>query len=224
MAEPADSPPDKCAICGIRDATGRDHVPPRNIFPKPWPSNLITVPACEECNNRSSPNDEEFRVSLSLLAGSESPETRALWKEGALRTLRRNRKLHREVLRRFVKVDVKSPGGIYLHTADAVMVPKKGIHSVLQRTIRGLYFHHFGECLGERARCDVKQYEDPAQIDDELLRLIRGLQTHSIANGLFRYRYDRAGDEPLASIWLMMFHNQVPIIGYTMPAEDDWRP
>lgn len=40
---------------------------------------------------------------------------------------------------------MRSQGGIYLGTEEAVLVPKAGIHAVLVRTIRGLYYHHFGK-------------------------------------------------------------------------------
>jgi hypothetical protein len=212
---------EKCAICGTRDATGRDHVPPRCIFSRPWPSDLITVLACDECNGGSSPNDEEFKVGLSLLAGVDTPTTLALWKQSAMRTFGHNRRLHREVLSRFVKIDVRSQGGIYLRTDDAVLVPKKGIHAVLVRTIRGLYYHHFGEALGARARCDVQAYEGKGADDPELERIVMSLPFNSIANGALRYRYGRAGDGPLNSIWFLLFYGTVPVFGYTEAADDN---
>lgn len=214
----------KCAICATRDAVNLDHVPPRRVFARPWPSDLITVPACDECNGGSSPNDEEFKVGLSLLAGIETPDTLALWKEGAMRTLAHNRRLHREILSRFVKVEVRTEAGIYLGTEQAVLVPKKAIHAVLVRTIRGLYYHHFGERLGAQARCDVQRYEGKGADNPELERIVMNLPFNSIANGALRYRYGRAGDAPLSSLWFMLFFGTVPVFGYTTAAEDDWQP
>lgn len=220
----AESTVEKCAICGTRDATGRDHVPPRNIFPRPWPSDLITVPACDVCNGGSSPNDEEFKVGLSLLAGVDSPATLTLWTQGAMRTLVHNRRLHREILNRFVKIEMRSKAGMYLGTEDAVLVPKKGMHAVLMRTIRGLYRHHFGETLGARARCDVQAYDGKGIDEPELERIVMSLPFNSIANGALRYRYGRAGDCSLNSIWFLLFFGAVPVFGYTVSADDDWKP
>jgi hypothetical protein len=212
-----------CAICATRDAMTLDHIPPRSIFPRPRPSDLITVPACGECNGGSSPNDEEFKVGLSLLAGVDSPETRALWDQGAMRTLAHNKRLHREIMSRLVKVDVQTPAGIYLGTERAVLVPKRAIHAVLVRTIRGLFYHHFGEPLGERARCDVRRFEGKGDLG-EVAKIVKNLPTNKIANGALRYRYGRAGDAPLSSIWLMSFFGTVQVFGYTMAVEDDWQP
>ena len=47
-----------CAYCGAL-ATTVDHIPARTFLDKPYPSNLHTVQACEECNNASS-RDEEY--------------------------------------------------------------------------------------------------------------------------------------------------------------------
>ena len=46
----------------------------------------------------------------------------------------------------------------------------------------------------------------------------------SIGNGMLRYRYGRAEDSPLSSVWFMLFSGTVPAFGYTMDADDPWRP
>jgi hypothetical protein len=43
-----------------------DHVPPKGLFPKPRPDNLITVPCCFACNNQHSGFDERLRIAASL--------------------------------------------------------------------------------------------------------------------------------------------------------------
>lgn len=35
-----------CCYCGINSSTTKDHIPPKSIFNKPLPNNLITVPYC----------------------------------------------------------------------------------------------------------------------------------------------------------------------------------
>jgi hypothetical protein len=50
-----------CAICGKSEAVTRDHIPPKGIFPKPLPQDLITVPACKNCNGGDSSLDEKFK-------------------------------------------------------------------------------------------------------------------------------------------------------------------
>jgi len=46
----------------LREAsTSDDHIPPKTIFGDKKPSDLITVPACEGCNNGCSLDDEYFK-------------------------------------------------------------------------------------------------------------------------------------------------------------------
>ena len=86
-----------CGICGQRDATTNDHVPPRGIFCPPRPSNLIRVPACRPCNSGASGLDERFRVYLGLHVSRSAATGSRLYDE-ALRSLRHNRRLLKEVL------------------------------------------------------------------------------------------------------------------------------
>jgi len=69
---------DLCALCGKNTATTKDHIPPQGIYPKPRDNNINfnTVPACVECNNGSSVEDEEFKVLMGISTGvhHENPD------------------------------------------------------------------------------------------------------------------------------------------------------
>jgi hypothetical protein len=54
-----------CYLCRSTENLTRDHVPPENLFPKPKPSNLITVPCCNACNKSFGKLDEQFRAFMS---------------------------------------------------------------------------------------------------------------------------------------------------------------
>src|SRR5471030_1318304 len=56
-----------CVYCGATDDLSDDHIPPKNLFPKPRPLNLITVLACRvKCNGSASMDDEYFRHCLCM--------------------------------------------------------------------------------------------------------------------------------------------------------------
>jgi hypothetical protein len=59
----------ECVNCGAAVDLTRDHVPPKNLFPKPRPE-LFTVASCRACNNGASEDDEYFRLTLSMAEGS----------------------------------------------------------------------------------------------------------------------------------------------------------
>tara|TARA_R110000850_G_scaffold83838_3_gene179908 strand:+ start:699 stop:1409 length:711 start_codon:yes stop_codon:yes gene_type:complete len=66
-----------CFLCGSEGDITREHIPPKCLFPKPRPNNLLTVPCCFNCNNTASQDDEYLRLAASILfnrneKGSES--------------------------------------------------------------------------------------------------------------------------------------------------------
>ncbi len=50
-----------CIYCGADKDLTRDHVPPKLFLAEPYPSNLVTVPACYDCNRSFQANDEYTR-------------------------------------------------------------------------------------------------------------------------------------------------------------------
>jgi hypothetical protein len=63
---------DICVICSNAPATTREHVPAQQLFDRPLPGNLITVPSCEPCNS-GSPRDDEFLRGFLLLLRDAVP-------------------------------------------------------------------------------------------------------------------------------------------------------
>lgn len=53
---------DSCYICGADDARARDHLFPGLRFSRPLPPDMLTAPACEECQQRLQPDEEYFRT------------------------------------------------------------------------------------------------------------------------------------------------------------------
>jgi hypothetical protein len=117
-----------CVYCG-READTVDHTPSRCLLRKPLPSNLITLPACQKCNNAFS--FEESVVRGFLTSVGSDPELvaerqaggrldRALRRDARLRevlnqSLQPNRNFHpdREVLTAFQRVFQKAAQGLF---------------------------------------------------------------------------------------------------------------
>src|SRR5207302_114049 len=65
--------------CDSKSDLTRDHVPPKNLFRKPLPSNLITVSCCKSCNAIYSKAEEQLRIFVS--AGiNRSADGEWIWK------------------------------------------------------------------------------------------------------------------------------------------------
>lgn len=55
-----------CIYCG-KPARTREHIPPKSLLIEPFPENLPTIPACFECNNGFSADEEYFICFLEVL-------------------------------------------------------------------------------------------------------------------------------------------------------------
>src|SRR4029453_234768 len=112
---------DVCAYCEAPSPATRDHTPPKGIFPRPRPADLITVPACEPCNQGASVRDERFLTYLSLHVGMETPLTSRLWDQG-LPGIHRNRGLPRRLLSEVERVWLSTPSGVNLRPGVSRLV------------------------------------------------------------------------------------------------------
>lgn len=194
-----------CAICGTNEATTSDHIPPKSIFPKPRPDNLITVPSCPECNNGASDLDEAFRLYLALHVGNVEDELTSAYFREALRTFKHNKKLQREVLSTARPVDFITPSGIYIGQGMKGLWNSKAHDAVITRTVRGLYFHHFGDVLPSDVQVSPKWFNQP---NENFLQSLSGLKKSVIGNNQVIYLYGRAEDHPIASIWYFEFYGK----------------
>jgi hypothetical protein len=57
---------EKCGYCGTDKSVTVDHVPPKLLLMRPYPPNLITVPACFPCNQSFQKDDEYLRAMLCI--------------------------------------------------------------------------------------------------------------------------------------------------------------
>lgn len=135
----------KCVYCGGPAGTN-DHAPPKCFLRKPLPSNLITVPACTECNSGFSADENLVRNLIALvsprpeLVAERQPDgrvTRALARDARLRGLidgcRRqdgNYELAGDVLTSFDRVLKKTVQGLYFGLYER-FVPRDQLHLTL---------------------------------------------------------------------------------------------
>lgn len=201
-----------CAICGKGSATTKDHVPPKGCFAKPWPSDLITVPACIKCNHDGSKYDESFRVYLSIHVGIDSDATKKLWTNHAIRTIKHNSRLRSQIIGSMRPVEIFSKGGIYLGKKTGVLWNSEDHDMVIKRTIRGLYYHQYNEILPSESKIKVGWHRE---LTDEMMELTKNFPQHSISNGDFIYKFNRAEEKPDASLWVFQFYDKYWASGHT---------
>ena len=141
-----------CYICGLTGADTRDHVIPQCFFPVP-PQNLLTLPAHLSCHHRL---DEEYVRNLLASFGRDSSASAGhLWNSTGTvrRSFARNVPLRRSMLAGMVpRVEMFSPGGIYLGEAPAIRFDRTRVYPSLEKMVRGLYRYHTGRLLPPEVR------------------------------------------------------------------------
>jgi|GEM_PF-907017 len=202
-----------CVICGKQPATTDDHVPPKGIFPKPRPSDLITVRTCLACNKSTSDLDEVFKVFIGI-AGGHGAEGERMFKEQTSRTLEHNRRLKREIASTIRDVWVKTTEGIILGKRPAVLLNSTAHDQIIEKTIRGLHFHHTGRILADQA--DIKVNWHYALTKDMYEMSLRW-HTGVVGNGQFIYKYLAPDEVPLASVWIFQFFRRAWSSGTVLP-------
>ena len=137
-----------CVYCGSAPATTHDHVPPKNLFPRPRPQ-LITVPSCAEHNKGAAKDDEYFRLSVVVNKDAAfHPAAHQSWQttyRGLQRPQASGFKL--AFLKSLEQAPVFSRGGLYLGETMTYAVDSKRQAQVVARTIRGLYYDQTGRIL-----------------------------------------------------------------------------
>lgn len=80
---------DKCIYCGAEKDLTVDHVPPKFLLMRPYPQNLVTVPACLACNRSFQKDDEYTRTMLVIdVRASKNPAAQSNL-QAVLRSLQR---------------------------------------------------------------------------------------------------------------------------------------
>ena len=180
--------------CGAEDDITADHVPPKLLLGKPYPKNLITVPACKTCNQSFQKDDEYTRTMLCLDARAFGNIAARSKLSAVLRSLQRPQ------ARSFVKYLTSQKTFGQIQDVDKVRLNKTG-----QRLIRALYFSETGTPLPVTAVIRVGAKTDLRPEDRDTQVIARAFnkftdQRESSVGTAFSYL---AGVAPGCSVWLM---------------------
>jgi hypothetical protein len=212
--------PAECVYCGSAAGT-RDHIPPACLFPRPRPSNLITVPSCRECNTSASQQDEYFLVALALHGRALAhPAMRTLWPTIS-RALSKPQKqgFAWGVANRTVRKAIQQPSGEEIKGMQHE-VDEHRVGPVIDRVTMGLCYHHFQQRLPDSHRVvAVMEYRMDIPRANDLAELARKHPLHDIGGRVFQYHYFRPNQQkdPSMSVWLMKFYDDVPFLSVTLP-------
>ena len=220
-----------CAFCGSDKNVTKDHVPPKNVFPEPRPSDLITVPACDNCNKATSMDDEYFRLMLCMSDQvGHNPDARKN-RETILRSLDRNEApgLRTSFLTGTRMVQVRTPAGLHLARRLAFDVDLQRIFRIVEKTVKGLLFQEFGRRFSSDYGVAVHSNDSlsdwPADDIEELrwtiLMPLAQTPPKIIGDGVFSYRCQASEKDPFLTVWALTFYGAVSFVCLTGPANGE---
>lgn len=196
----------QCAYCGTLDATDREHVVPRCLYPKSLRCsgvNLLTVPACNACNNSWSEAEAHFRNIL-MLAGEPSPAVHEIWQDKVIPSFAKadGQKRLRDIWREMVPtvVDGRARHVVYPARDPQVM-------AIVRKIIRGLCYHHYQmiALADTDIYADIMRFPIPAG-------LLQSLEDEHRQPEVFKYTHILADDGGIHSYWLLTFYERTKFI------------
>ena len=186
----------------------RDHLPPRNLFEKPLPSNLITCPICTACNLSTEKDDEALRVFVTSYI-TRNAEAVKLWKNKVVpRTLRRNRiQSFLNPMRKSFKPGFIRIGSIHLPVAK-FKVDRRPIDRVLIRITRGFYSKRSPYTDSTKLHFSI-DIIDPFELPQRIAFLPPAFQHFSLGNQVYDCWYALGEEDVRCGLWVHMFFRSV---------------
>ncbi len=218
-----------CTYCGERKPVTADHVPPKNLFDRPFPPNLLTVPACLDCNGGFTKDDEYFRIALTVTDKAKGQRAR----EAVLPTVMRGinsmkADRFRAALLSGIQIAPRfSLSGLFLGNQHAIAFERARIERIARRIVQGLFFQVKGHRLPDDYAINVLpvgRFAELASLHPELdlaLHEFVGLITAEPLmeyGDVFGYRWVQSPNGPSNTIWLLYFYQQLEFYCTTFPA------
>jgi hypothetical protein len=206
-----------CTYCGRNPATTRDHVPPRSIFPKPLPQNLVTVPACRKCNGGFSDLDDLFALFVSLQAGMVG-ERQMLLHQKVKRAVKQNRRFQQLLQSASPRIPLLSTDGSISEFVMLLPWEVVPIRHSLERIVAGLAFYHYGVRVSQTGYVSIFYPSPEKMAHPDVAEVLRDCRNSQIGHASeFVYRHARAPDSPNTTIWEFTIYQKFHFVAVTMP-------
>jgi hypothetical protein len=212
----------QCVYCYRLGRITRDHIPPKNLFARPRPNNLITVPCCLKCNDAAGKDDEYFRLMLSMREDvAQHPEVIRILPE-IIRSLHKPEKdrLMRRVLQSIESTPFYTWSGLYAGNFPAYDVSLERLSMTVARITKGLFYHETGQMLPEiyavmAATEPFANARDPDDLERRAEKVL-SVKPKVIGEGVFSYRVHFIDGRPNDSQWYFEFFGVVPFLSLTI--------
>ncbi len=205
----------KCYLCGS-PATTYDHIPPKSLFPKNFQYKGFKVPACKECNNATSKDDEYLRDCFAITG--QNKEARQVFREGVRPSYMRSYAMlqkvtkHQRILNSMSELDLKTPNGIFIKKVTGLKMKSDRINTVLKKIVKGIHFNRYKKSIPDNY--NFKIYFDPIDIGNELLNEVKekGALNAGRYGNIFCYMGFNTKEDEFVGIWWLSFYQTHAVI------------
>jgi hypothetical protein len=213
-----------CIYCGSMENPTDDHIPPKSLFPKPRPDNLITVPSCESCNKGFHLDDDYLQMLMQI--GTKTAEHSELLKtkKTFIRGIHRKESagFRQSIMKNTSWSEVYTANGIYLGNALEHNVDWSRVERVIGRIIKGFFYKTKGIVLPSNFILQVQAIPDPKNKEEkELIKYLLkpfAMQEETIlGNNIFSYRFIFDEKIDYQTAWLLCFYENFFFLGSTLP-------
>jgi hypothetical protein len=216
MREPDPARRGTCTYCGKLKPLTVDHVPPKNLFSKPFPPNLWTIPACAACNGKFSKDVEYFRVALTISDRAKGQTSRDVVLPTVIRGLNRSeaRRFRPALLANSAVLPRYSSGGLYLGHQRLLSFDGARLDRTAERIIKGLSFKVKGHRLPDDHTISVVyagRFRQLMDVDPEVELALReflellGQEPLTQIGDAFSFRWIQSPNGADHSMWLLYF-------------------
>jgi hypothetical protein len=198
-----------CGYCAKQRKLTRDHIPPKPLLEQPYPANLLTVPACYECNQSFMKDDEYTRTVLAVDIRASRNRAAQSKLPAIIRSLQdpEGQGFAAYLASQTAQTAILGPDGTPM--AEVIDVDRERLRATGSRLIRGLYFIEMGTPIPESAILRVASKVGLAQSDAHMATIGRVYGTWS------DHRTGAVGDAfsyfaavgPRVSFWLVLLYD-----------------
>jgi len=191
----------RCIYCGSAQHIGEDYIPPKNLFLDKKNLGLITVPACPRCKKINEKNEECLRIFISSDVTRQKRAARGRFGQPVGVSQGRQKMLNAMApVERVIFIEKKDGSAVLKMDLSKIV-------RVIERIVKGLYWHHYGECLSGAISFNIYLKPPVAGVIKDVL--LSKTRLHGIGKGEFRYRFKRSDTDKCQSAWGLSFFKSV---------------
>lgn len=203
-----------CVYCGELKQVTKDHVIPKCLFTQPYPLNLVTVPACDDCNRAKSLNDDYLRdyfVTDNYV--SQNPIAQEIFHQKVLSSQRQGSSVIARDITKARLEPLYTKGGIYVGDFPSVRVDGGRIEEIFKILVKGLYYNSQKKIFPNGYAFEVRRFFpwDFQSIWAEFTTLNPRMK---ILGNVFGCAFQKAQEDDFTTVWLFWFYGRIAFSVY----------